>query len=205
ARAAERGLFDFLLVVEGADGRGPEPLTVLNALAGVTEHIGLAAAVSTAGREPRQLVRRFAALDQLSAGRAGGPAAVVSRLAAPRSEQSRPVVIQEDADPAAEVVLAAARGRTRPGVKVLARFEFTLTGEADPEASPEDDPAYALADRLDGPVRSGALDGYVLVPDAAARGRGLDAFVARVVPLLQGRGSLRTAYRGTTLRDHLGL
>jgi hypothetical protein len=45
----------------------------------------------------------------------------------------------------------------------------------------------------------------VLVPDAAARGRGLDAFVARVVPLLQGRGSLRTAYRGTTLRDHLGL
>jgi hypothetical protein len=77
------------------------------------------------------------------------------------------------------VVLAAARGRTRPGVKVLARFEFTLMEEAGPDASPEDDPAYALADRLDTPVRSGALDGYVLLPDAAAGGRALDAFVAR--------------------------
>ena len=34
---------------------------------------------------------------------------------------------------------------------------------------------------------------------------GLDEFVDRVVPLLQERGSLRTAYEGTTLRDNLGL
>jgi len=217
ARAAERGLFDFLLVVEGARGgtegagapcateRGPEPLTVLNALAGVTERVGLAAVLAagrtTAGREPYQLVRRFAALDQLSAGRAGGPAAVVPRFTVPRSPQGRPVVIQEDGDPAAEVVLAARRGRTPPGVKVLARFEFTLTEESRTET----DPVYALAARLDGPVQSGELDGYVLLPDPAAGGRGLDVFVDRVVPLLQRRGSLRTAYRGATLRENLGL
>ena len=34
---------------------------------------------------------------------------------------------------------------------------------------------------------------------------GLDEFVDRVVPELQDRGAYRTAYRGTTLRDHLGL
>jgi hypothetical protein len=34
---------------------------------------------------------------------------------------------------------------------------------------------------------------------------GLDEFVEKVVPLLQERGSFRTEYRGTTLREHLGL
>ena len=33
----------------------------------------------------------------------------------------------------------------------------------------------------------------------------LDVFVAEVVPLLQKRGLFRTAYEGTTLRDHFGL
>jgi hypothetical protein len=77
--------------------------------------------------------------------------------------------------------------------------------EPDPAAAPQTDPAYALAARLDAPVQAGVVDGYVLLPDAAAGARGLDAFVDRVVPPLQQRGSLRTAYRGTTLREHLGL
>jgi hypothetical protein len=33
----------------------------------------------------------------------------------------------------------------------------------------------------------------------------LDVFVAEVVPILQKRGLFRTAYEGTTLRDHFGL
>ncbi|WP_405886086.1 hypothetical protein OG762_09270 [Streptomyces sp. NBC_01136] len=33
----------------------------------------------------------------------------------------------------------------------------------------------------------------------------LDAFVDRVVPLLQERGAFRTEYTGTTPRSHLGL
>jgi hypothetical protein len=49
----------------------------------------------------------------------------------------------------------------------------------------------------------------VELPDAGASGvsitRGLDAFAARVVPLLQERGSLRAEYTGPTLREHLGL
>jgi hypothetical protein len=33
----------------------------------------------------------------------------------------------------------------------------------------------------------------------------LDVFTAEVVPILQKRGLFRTAYEGTTLRDHFGL
>ncbi|CAM5696621.1 Nitrilotriacetate monooxygenase component A OS=Streptomyces antimycoticus OX=68175 GN=SSPO_075420 PE=3 SV=1 [Streptomyces antimycoticus] len=52
-------------------------------------------------------------------------------------------------------------------------------------------------------VAADAADGFILVPHLTPGG--LDDFVDRVVPLLQERGVFRTAYTGTTLRDHLGL
>lgn len=238
ARAAERGLFDFLLLVGGAapaayeaggahepgalapaaahdavsgggrrahDGwagpglRGPEPVAVLHALAAVTTSIGLAVAapVTAAGREPYDLTRRIAALDRLSGGRAGGPPA---RYGEPAGPQGRPVAV--DFGGTAEVLLAGRPSGGRRGsrrARVLSRLDLAA-GAADSAAS-----AQELADDLDAQVQSGATDGFVLHPDPAAGGRGLDAFVDRVVPLLQQRGSLRTAYAGTTLRDHLGL
>ncbi|MEU7645467.1 NtaA/DmoA family FMN-dependent monooxygenase [Streptomyces huasconensis] len=83
ARTAERGLFDFFFLAEGLrlrEHKGrihdldvvgrPESLTVLAALAAVTERLGLAATVSATFNEPFELARRFATLDHLSAGRA---------------------------------------------------------------------------------------------------------------------------------------
>ncbi|MEU3340478.1 NtaA/DmoA family FMN-dependent monooxygenase [Streptomyces sp. NPDC002144] len=83
ARTAERGLFDFFFLAEGLrlrEHKGrihdldvvgrPESLTVLGALAGVTEHLGLAATVNATFNEPYELARRFATLDHLSGGRA---------------------------------------------------------------------------------------------------------------------------------------
>ncbi|WNE95724.1 NtaA/DmoA family FMN-dependent monooxygenase [Streptomyces luomodiensis] len=83
ARTAERGLFDFFFLAEGLrlrehNGRihdldvvgRPESMTVLNALAAVTERLGLAATVNTTFNEPYELARRFASLDHLSGGRA---------------------------------------------------------------------------------------------------------------------------------------
>ncbi|MFD9292619.1 NtaA/DmoA family FMN-dependent monooxygenase [Streptomyces sp. NPDC060030] len=83
ARTAERGRFDFFFLAEGLrlrehDGRihdldvvgRPESLTVLNALAAVTERLGLAATVNATFNEPYELARRLATLDHLSAGRA---------------------------------------------------------------------------------------------------------------------------------------
>jgi FMN-dependent oxidoreductase (nitrilotriacetate monooxygenase family) len=48
-----------------------DPLTLLPALAVVTNHIGLTATASTTYNEPYTLARRFASLDQISNGRAG--------------------------------------------------------------------------------------------------------------------------------------
>lgn len=52
-----------------------------------------------------------------------------------------------------------------------------------------------------GPPRGGRE--VVGTPEAVAVE--LDAFVDRVVPLLQERGAFRTEYTGTTPRSHLGL
>jgi alkanesulfonate monooxygenase len=48
-----------------------EPFTLLSALAGATEHIGLIATGSTTFDEPYHVARRFASLDHISGGRAG--------------------------------------------------------------------------------------------------------------------------------------
>src|SRR6266540_1503859 len=83
ARTAERGLFDFFFLAEGLrlrEHKGrihdldvvgrPESITVLNALAAVTEHLGLAATVNATFNEPYELARRLATSDHLSGGRA---------------------------------------------------------------------------------------------------------------------------------------
>jgi alkanesulfonate monooxygenase SsuD/methylene tetrahydromethanopterin reductase-like flavin-dependent oxidoreductase (luciferase family) len=63
--------------------------------------------------------------------------------------------------------------------------------------------AQTVADRIDHLVQADASDGFILVPHVTPGG--LDPFVDRVVPLLQERGTFRSDYEGTTLRDHLGL
>ena len=60
-----------------------------------------------------------------------------------------------------------------------------------------------VAATMDEFVQTDACDGFVLVPHITPGG--LDDFADTVVPLLQERGSFRTEYRGTTLREHLGL
>ncbi|MCX4678259.1 NtaA/DmoA family FMN-dependent monooxygenase [Streptomyces sp. NBC_01433] len=83
ARTAERGKFDFFFLAEGLRLREhnglihdldvvgrPESLTVLNALAAVTDRLGLAATVNATFNEPYELARRLATLDHLSGGRA---------------------------------------------------------------------------------------------------------------------------------------
>ncbi|WP_168701982.1 NtaA/DmoA family FMN-dependent monooxygenase [Gordonia paraffinivorans] len=50
---------------------GLEPVTLLSALAAVTEHIGLIGSISTTFSEPYNVARQLASLDHLSRGRAG--------------------------------------------------------------------------------------------------------------------------------------
>lgn len=60
-----------------------------------------------------------------------------------------------------------------------------------------------LADTIEEWFVAGAVDGFNLMPDVEPSG--IEAFVEHVVPLLRRRGLFRTAYGGTTLREHLGL
>ncbi|UKS26070.1 NtaA/DmoA family FMN-dependent monooxygenase [Paenibacillus sp. HWE-109] len=80
AQLAERGKFDLLYLDRTsiaaqlrATGTEPglllEPFTLLGALASVTAHIGLGAAISTSVTEPFAAARQLAALDHLSGGR----------------------------------------------------------------------------------------------------------------------------------------
>ncbi|GJF32083.1 nitrilotriacetate monooxygenase component A [Kitasatospora sp. NE20-6] len=83
ARTAERARFDFLFLAEGLRLREqngaiydldvvgrPDTLTVLAALAAVTDRLGLAGTINSTFNEPYEVARQFASLDHLSAGRA---------------------------------------------------------------------------------------------------------------------------------------
>lgn len=80
ARIAERGTLDSVFFADGL-AVGPriahntqavfEPVTLLTAMAVVTERIGLIATASTGYNEPYTLARKFASLDRISGGRAG--------------------------------------------------------------------------------------------------------------------------------------
>jgi FMN-dependent oxidoreductase (nitrilotriacetate monooxygenase family) len=83
AQTAERACFDALFLADnvaanvapGANRAARsdrlDPLTLLPALAVVTERIGLVATVTTSYNEPYHVARKFASLDVLSGGRAG--------------------------------------------------------------------------------------------------------------------------------------
>jgi FMN-dependent oxidoreductase (nitrilotriacetate monooxygenase family) len=86
ARTAERGKFDMIFLADSVTMRSGhmdalsrsaqyianfEPLTLLAALASVTERIGLVATATTSYNEPYHIARKFASLDFISSGRAG--------------------------------------------------------------------------------------------------------------------------------------
>jgi FMN-dependent oxidoreductase (nitrilotriacetate monooxygenase family) len=80
AQLAERGKLDSVFFADGL-AVGPrvkhntqaifEPITLLTAMATVTEHVGLIATATTGYIEPYTLARSFASLDHVSGGRAG--------------------------------------------------------------------------------------------------------------------------------------
>lgn len=80
AQLAESAKFDSIFFADGSVAQGSgefrvpgqlEPLTLLTAVAGATERIGLIATASTTYNEPYALARRFATVDHVSGGRAG--------------------------------------------------------------------------------------------------------------------------------------
>jgi len=80
AQTAEAAFFDFAFIADSLHIHAKssphylnrfEPLTVLSALAAVTEHIGLVATITVSYTEPFQVARQLSSLDHISGGRAG--------------------------------------------------------------------------------------------------------------------------------------
>ncbi|RPK66831.1 Nitrilotriacetate monooxygenase component A [Streptomyces sp. ADI96-02] len=165
ARTAERGRFDFFFLAEGLRLREhnglihdldvvgrPESLTVLNALAAVTDRLGLAATVNATFNEPYELARRLATLDHLSGGRAAWN--VVTSSDAFTGENFRRGGFLDRAERytrAAEFVAAARElwdawtpdGRSRPFAHDGP--QFTISGEFTVPRSPQGHPVVIQA------------------------------------------------------------
>jgi len=117
----------------------------------------------------------------------------------------RPLVPEDFPDPSTveaarsrtEVILSLVR-REQPTLRQLlgtlagARGHFTFAG------TPEQ-----VADLIEDWFTDGAADGFNIMPPLLPAM--LDVFSREVIPLLQRRGLFRTAYAGTTLREHYGL
>jgi len=80
ARLAEKANFSFIFVADGLSINEKslphflnrfEPITLLTAIAGATERIGIVGTLSTSYSQPFNVARQFLSLDHISAGRAG--------------------------------------------------------------------------------------------------------------------------------------
>ena len=177
AQTAERGKFDFFFLAEGLrlrEHRGqifdldvvgrPDSLTVLAALAAVTDRIGLAATLNTTFNEPYELARQFATLDHLSDGRAAWNA-VTSPDAFTGENFRRGGFLDRDDryDRAAEfitpgcgtlgddAVVADAERRVAPDAcRSHTGPEFTISGTFDVPRSPQGHPVLIQAGDSDG-------------------------------------------------------
>ncbi|WP_306337258.1 NtaA/DmoA family FMN-dependent monooxygenase [Streptomyces sp. KL118A] len=165
ARTAERGLFDFFFLAEGLrlrEHKGrihdldvvgrPESLTVLTALAAVTERLGLAGTVNATFNEPFELARRFASLDHLSAGRAAWNVVTTSDAFTGENFRRGGYLDRADRYTRAAEFLATARelwdswspeGRPRPFAH--RGRHFSIEGEFPVERSPQGHPVVIQA------------------------------------------------------------
>jgi FMN-dependent oxidoreductase (nitrilotriacetate monooxygenase family) len=148
AHTAERGLFDFFFLAEGLrlrEHRGriydldvvgrPDTFTVLAALAGVTDRIGLTGTINTTFNEPFEVARQFATLDHLSGGRAGWNMVTSSDAFTGANFRRGGFLDHADRYSRAEEFLAVAR-------------EFWDSWEADAVLADVDDGVYVDPDRI---------------------------------------------------------
>ncbi len=172
------------------------------------------------GRDPDQ-IRVLPGLSFLLAGSEAEAAALKSDLEAAASGEFRwrnaahlagldYTTIDPDAPFPAELLADApktsfggsiyAMAAQEPGAtfRAVAQRLSALPGGLDFTGTPE-----GLAQLMAEWWAAGGCDGFTIMPNVLP-GQ-LDAFVDRVIPILQQRGLARTEYAGTTLREHVGL
>ncbi|MGO3151580.1 MAG: LLM class flavin-dependent oxidoreductase [Galactobacter sp.] len=160
AQTAERGLFDYVFLAEGlrlreqkgqlleldVAGR-PNTLSILAALAAVTERVGLVGTLSATFNEPVELARQLASIDALSGGRSGWN--VVTSPDAFHGGNFRRggfLPYEERYERAAEIVDTAKRIWAAPGEHVDVNGKhFSVSLDANQPASPQGHPVIVQA------------------------------------------------------------
>ncbi len=194
-KATAQAFYADLKALAAAEGRRPEHVHILP---------GLSPMIASTEAEAQRLVREVNELSDPEVGR--------KRLSGrfgghdfSHLPLDRPLVPEDFPDPGTveaarsrtEVILSVVR-RERPTLRQLlaslagARGHFTFAG------TPEQ-----VADLIEDWFSDGAADGFNIMPPLLPAM--LDVFSAEVIPILQKRGLFRTAYEGSTLREHYGL
>jgi FMN-dependent oxidoreductase (nitrilotriacetate monooxygenase family) len=194
-KATAQAFYADLKSLIAAEGRSPEQVLILPGLSPMIAATEAEAQRMT--RETNELSDPDVGRKRLS-GRFGGHD--FSHL-----QLDRPLVPEDFPEPSSveaarsrtEVILGLVR-RENPTLRQLlgllagARGHFTFAG------TPEQ-----VADLIEDWFTDGAADGFNIMPPLLPSM--LDVFSAEVIPILQRRGLFRTAYEGTTLREHYGL
>src|SRR5712672_233122 len=184
-----------LKALAAAEGRAPEQVLILP---------GLSPMIASTEAEAQRLAREVNELSDPEVGRKrlsgrfGGHDFSHLPLDRPLSpEEFPPPESVEAARSRTEVILNLVK-RDKPtfwqllGYLASARSHYVTAGTPD-----------QIADFIEDWFQDGAADGFNIMPPLLPLQ--FDAFAAEVVPLLQRRGLFRTAYEGTTLREHYGL
>jgi len=194
-KATAQAFYTDLKTLVQAEGRNADQVLILP---------GLSPMVASTEAEAQRLVREVNELSDPEVGRMrlsgrfGGHDFSHLPLDRPLTPDDFPPTSSvEAARSRTEVIMGVVR-REQPTLRQLlaslagARGHFVFAG------TPEQ-----VADLIEDWFTSGAADGFNIMPPVLPAM--LDTFSAEVVPLLQRRGLFRTAYEGTTLRDHYGL
>jgi FMN-dependent oxidoreductase (nitrilotriacetate monooxygenase family) len=166
-RMVEAARFDAIVFgdqLQGRDaaGRTPsrlaiptlDPFTLLSAMAGVTEHVGLVATVSTTYNEPAEVAAKFAALNFVSQGRAGWNIVTTAHPNSPWNfgesellDKSLRYARAKAFVEAADVFWRAAAGRADPKADAAAMRNdwFDFSGVRDMPTSPQYRPVLVQA------------------------------------------------------------
>jgi len=194
-KATAQAFYADLKSLIAAEGRSPDQVLILPGLSpmiGATE-----AEAQRLARETDELSDPEVGRKRLS-GRFGGHDFSHLPLDRPLTPGNFPEPSSvEAARSRTEVILSLVR-RESPTLRQLlgtlagARGHFVFAG------TPEQ-----VADLIEDWFTDGAADGFNIMPPLLPSM--LDVFSAEVIPLLQRRGLFRTAYAGTTLREHYGL
>ena len=194
-KATAQAFYADLKALVAAEGRAPERVLILP---------GLSPMIGSTEAEAQRLVHEINALSDPEVGRKrlsgrfGGHDFSHLPLDRPlKPEDFPPPSTVEAARSRTEVILNLVR-RDKPTLRELLAYLSGARGHFTAAGTPEQ-----IADIIEDWFRDGAADGFNIMPPVLPAM--LDVFSTEVIPLLQRRGLFRTAYEGTTLREHYGL